>query len=198
MPKQPQVLTEQEWSHFFDVDDLEKSKALALTIEASEEERADLSHRFGVVSISSATADLTIQREGGHIVHVHGQFHCTVTQECVVTLELIETVLSEPVEGWFADKETMVSFAAAKKERQVAKSQAEVEIIEEKDDPEAIIEGRIDLGELVAQHISLAIPLYPHKEGVKFEVGDDNLSIDDKSPLRKNPFEALKDWKEKR
>ena len=195
MPKQ--ILSEQEWSHFFDVDDLSKGRVSELTIEASEEECADLSRRLGVESIQQASADLKVKMEGG-VVHVWGRFDCTVTQNCVITMEPFENKLSEDVEGWFADKESRVSFAAAKKEREVTKSNTEVEIVDEKDDPEDIIEGRIDLGELVAQHISLAIPLYPQKEGAVYENGDDNVSIDDKSPLRKNPFEALKDWKEER
>ena len=190
-------LLEQEWSHFFDADDVDRSRPTTVKIEASEEECADLARRFVVESISKAEADLTLIRESGTI-RVTGQFHCTITQNCVVTLEPFDTELSEPVEGWFADKENRVSFAAAKKEREVVKSHAEVEILEESEDPEAIIEGRIDLGELVAQHISLTIPLYPRKDGVKYEVGDDNFEIDEKSPLRKNPFEALKDWKEER
>ncbi len=190
-------LLEQEWSHFFDVDDLNHSKPTALTIEASEDECMDLARRFSVEAIKKVNAQLSLTLEGG-IIHVTGQFDCVVTQNCVVTLEPFDTALSEPVEGWFANKESMVSFAAAKKERDVARSQAEVEVLDEKDDPEPIVEGRIDLGELVAQHISLAIPAYPHKDGVTYEVGDDDIVIDDKSPLRKNPFEALKDWKENR
>ena len=190
-------LLEQEWSHFFDADDVDRTRPTTLKIEASEDERTDLARRFSVESISRAEADLTLARESGTI-HVTGQFHCTITQNCVVTLEPFETELSEAVEGWFADKENRVSFAAAKKEREVVKSHAEVEILDESEDPEAIIEGRIDLGELVAQHISLTIPLYPRKDGVRYEVGDDNFEIDEKSPLRKNPFEALKDWKEER
>ena len=195
MPK-PQ-LTEQEWSHFFDVSDMEKSRPTELKIEASEEERVDLARRFSVKSLLKAEATLSLSRESG-IVHVTGQFDCVMMQNCVVEMEPFEITLSEPVEGWFVDKDSTVSFAAAKKERDVVKSHAEVEILAEKEDPEPILEGCIDLGELVAQHISLSIPQYPHKEGVAYEVGDEDMQLDDKSPLRKNPFEALKDWKEKR
>ena len=195
MPKAE--LLSQEWSHFFDIADLNQKGATKITIEASQDECEDLARRFSVEAISKATADLELKRESG-IVHVTGKFHCTITQQCVVSLEAFETELSEEVEGWFADKENRVSFAAAKKEREVVKSHAEVEILDEKEDPEAIIDGVIDLGEFTAQHISLSIPPYPHKEGVHYDVGDDEFQVDDKSPLRKNPFEALKDWKDER
>lgn len=196
MPKQE--LTEQEWSHFYDVDDLE-SKPETLTIEASDEELQDVARRFGVNAIKGAKATLTLNREqGGRIIHVTGSFEAQVTQECVVSGDPVETTLSEALEGWFADKEKTVSFAAAKRERDVSQSHGEIELVPEEEDPEPIIEGVIDLGELVTQHISLALPEYPHKDGVQHEYSDDSIEIDEKSPLRKNPFEALKDWKENR
>ena len=195
MPKPK--LVEQEWSHFFDVDDLAKNKPTEISFEADEEEREDLARRFSIEGFKSAKADLVIQKTAG-IVEVKGTFDCVIVQNCVVSMEAFDSTISEPVEGWFTDKESTVSFAAAKKEREIVKHQAEVEILDEKEDPEPVIEGRIDLGELVAQHISLAIPAYPHKDGVEFEVGDEGIELDKKSPLRKNPFEALKDWKEER
>jgi uncharacterized metal-binding protein YceD (DUF177 family) len=196
MPKQE--LSEQEWSHFFDIHDL-RDDLTKVTIEASEEERQDMARRLAVLEIKSAKADLVLEREqGGRTIRVKGQFEAKIIQNCVVTLDDFETILNEPIEGWFADKEATVSFAAAKREKEAAVSRGEVEMVEEAEDPESIIDGAIDLGELVTQHISLAIPPYPHKEGVSYEYGDENVQIDDKSPLRKNPFEALKDWKEKR
>ncbi|MEM7617963.1 MAG: DUF177 domain-containing protein [Pseudomonadota bacterium] len=194
---QPNAITEQEWSHFFDVDDLGKEGREELTISASEEECKDIARRINVLRIKDISADLVISRSAG-TYHVTGSFTANVTQECVVTLDPIETNLSESVEGWFADKESTVSFAAAKREREGAKSHGEVEILEESDDPEPLIEGIIDLGELVTQHLSLAVPSYPHKEGVEFEVTDDKFKINENSPLKKNPFEALKGWKENR
>lgn len=192
-------LTEQEWSHFFDIQDLERNGATKLNIEASDEELQDMARRLGVKSIESASANLVLNQEkGGHTIFVTGAFEAKLTQNCVVSMDDFETVLSEPIEGWFADKETALSFAAAKRDKEAATSRGEVEMMEEKEDPEPIIEGVIDLGELVTQHISLSIPPYPHKEGVTYEHGDENVQLDDKSPLRKNPFEALKDWKEKR
>jgi uncharacterized metal-binding protein YceD (DUF177 family) len=193
-----QTLTEQEWSHFFDVDDIE-AQGTTLTIEASEEERHDMARRLNVPAINLAKADLTLKNvRGGQTIHVTGQFQAKVTLKCVVTLEEFEEEFSEPVEGWFADKDKTVSFVAAKRERDVVKQQGEVEVIDEKEDPEPILNGVVDLGELVTQHISLSIPPYPRKEGAAYEIGDDQVQVDEKSPLRKNPFEKLKDWKENR
>ncbi len=115
-------LTEQEWSHFFDVDDLQ-SGVTKVSIEASEEELHDMSRRLNVKQIHSAKADLKLNKEqGGRTVHVTGSFDAVVTQNCVVTLDDFEQTLSEPVEGWFEDKEKTVSFAAAKREKEAATS----------------------------------------------------------------------------
>lgn len=191
-------LTEQEWSHFFDIDDLDGFDT-KITIEASEEELEDLARRLAVEKIMKVSADLTLHRpKGGNVIHVTGEFQAIILLTCVVTVEDFEAEITEPVEGWFSDKESTVSFAAAKREREVTISTREVEMLDESEDPEPIIDGVIDLGELVTQHISLALPAYPKKEGVEYEIGDDQVQVDEKSPLRKNPFEALKDWKEER
>ncbi len=196
MPKKQ--LTEQEWSHFFDIRNLGKSLE-RLHIEASEEELEDLARRLGVEAVKSAAADLVLTREkGGHKIYISGRFSAVLTQNCVVTLEPFDITLSEEMEGWFGDKESAVSFVAAKHERDAVKARGEIEILEEKDDPESIVSGLIDLGEFVTQHISLSIPPYPHKDGVQYEYGDEQAEVGRDSPLRKNPFEALKDWKEKR
>jgi len=193
---QPNELTEQEWSHFFNVGDIEKGRE-ELTISPSEEECEDIARRVNVLGVKDVSAKLVVKRDGGAF-HVSGQVEAVITQECVVTLDPIDTTISEPVEGWFADKETTVSFAAAKREREGISGHSEIEILDESDDPEPLIDNVIDLGELVTQHISLAIPPYPHKEGAEYEVTDDKFKLNENSPLRKNPFEALKDWKENR
>lgn len=189
---------EQEWSYFFDVNKMDGDKE-EICIEADEDQRADLAKRLGVVSVKDAFADLSVTYlKSNATYHVEGDIEATVIQECIVTLEPIETAISESIEGWYADKQSAVSFAAAKREREGARSQGEVEILTEEDDPEPLLNGHIDLGELATQHISLAIPLYPQKEGAEYAESAGEFSLDDESPLRKNPFEALKDWKEKR
>lgn len=191
-------LSEQEWSHFYDVDDMEKNQT-KVHIEASEEECQDIARRLQISGVKSAEANLVLQRSAGsHAIEVGGEFRALLVLNCSITLEDFEQEIIEPVEGWFADKAKAVSFAAAKREREVAHANREVEILPENEDPEPIINGVIDLGELVTQHISLALPPYPKKEGAAHEFGDEAIQVDENSPLRKNPFEALKDWKEKR
>ncbi len=189
-----------EWSDFINGDRID-SKALRTKIEASEEQRKNVAMRANVPAINALNADLTIEREqAGRVVHVAGRFTAQVMLTCSVTAEEFEIDIEEPVEGWFEDKESTVSFLKAVKERdgQQQKGGIEVEITPEEEDPEEMINGQIDLGELVVQHLILSIPAYPRIEGAEHSVGDTDALPAEDSPLRKNPFEALKDWKEQR
>src|SRR5688572_13023695 len=152
MPKKPVVPTvTPEWSFTVDIDDITDS-VKHYKFEASEAERADLARRFGVVSIESLAAQASLTPVQGAI-YVQGQMKAEVTQICVVTAEPVHNTLNEPFDGWFADKLQTVSFAKIKKDSETKKSHSEVEVLDESEDPEPIINGAIDLGELVAHHL---------------------------------------------
>lgn len=202
MPKQ--AVQTNEWSHFIAAEKVD-NKPSRVKIHADERELKNVAMRAGVSIINSLEADLTLEREqAGRVIHVAGRFKANLTLECVVSAEEFDLELEEPVEGWFEDKESTVSFMRALKERDTKQGNGEkaggveVEITSEEEDPEDMVNGQVDLGELVVQHLILAIPAYPHKRGVKFKFGDEEIKPTEDSPLRKNPFEALKDWKENR
>ena len=184
-----------EWSHFIDADEVTE-KVTRVSITPDKEERKDLVRRLGVLENDSLKAELELQREqGGMVVHIKGNVQAILQQACVVTLDPIETKVNESFEAWFADAEQAVALAKVKHDKQV-KANGETPILEEYEDPEPIVEGRIDLGELVTQYLVLGINPYPHAEGVHYEYGDDEPQ---KVPeaFKNNPFAALKDWKSK-
>lgn len=199
MPKHYQGNMTSEWSVLIDVDKVPTAAPKSFHIEASEDERADLARRFGIVSVERAAADITLQRVRGGSIHALGTLYADVTQSCVVSLAPVVQNIENEFEGWFGGDDAAVSFARAKSEREAKKSGVETEILEESVDPEPIVNGKIDIGELTAQNISLALDPYPHAQGVAYEIGVDSIEDEPKGGnLRKNPFEALKDWKEKR
>lgn len=191
-------IVENEWTYLFNVETL-TSDSLALELAPNEDERKRLSQRLGLLSLESLVASLIISRSAGEMsVHIEGSIKADLIQNCVVTLEPVETSVAEDFEAWFADTEQAIPFAKARKEQQSKGGHADVQILEEKDDPEPIIDGQIDLGELITQHLSLAINPYPHAEGVHFEVGDDDApKPGQEKDMSNNPFAALKDWKNK-
>lgn len=183
-----------EWSHLIDADDVE-SAPLQLSIHPDEEQKQALVARLGVLGIEALDADLTLKRNN-IIVHVQGQLRAQIVQKCVVSLEPVKTHIEERFEGWFVDPEQAVSISKARREKEAKKNHAEMPIVEEHEDPEPIIDGKIDVGELATQYLCLAIDPYPHAQGVEYEHGDDTAQAEP-SITRKNPFAALKEWKDK-
>ncbi len=186
-----------EWSYAIPEEDI-ADKPVFLDIAASEDECAAVARRLGILGVDELKAECWVTREqGGRVIHVTGNLNAKIRQACVVTLEPVESEISESFEGWFADPEQTVSFAKARREREQVKSGQEVPILEEWEDPEPTQDGLVDIGELVVQNLALAMPQYPHKDGVTHEITDEDLKTE-KSDLRKNPFEGLKRWKERR
>lgn len=188
-----------EWSYLVHLDDIVHG-AKTIKFAADENQCLDLARRLGVVSVEGAKATITLQKVGGGIVHAIGTVEAQVTQNCVVSLVPIAVAIQDEFEGWFGDKtSTAVSFAKAKSDREAKKGHVEVEVLEESEDPEPIVNGKMDIGELATQYLCLAIDPYPHAPGVSAEfVATPQGKAGERAEIRKNPFEALKDWKEKR
>lgn len=185
-----------EWSHVIEADDV-SAVPMKVTISAGREEMNKLVQRLGVVSIESLGADLKLDRAGSPmVVHITGRIRGVLRQPCVVTLDPVDTRVDERFEAWFADPDQAIPLSKAKHDRMAKVSGREVPVLDESEDPEAIVDGQIDLGELVTQHLSLSLNPYPHGDGVVYEYGDDTPQIVPEE-FKSNPFAALKDWKDK-
>lgn len=197
MPKNYAHNEKSEWSYTVDVDDV-GSEPKTYNFKASAQERTDLARRMGLVSIEAAQASVTVQRASG-VIHAIGTIRAAVTQSCVVSLAPVPAEIEDEFEGWFGDKASALSFAKARNDREAKKSHTEIEVLEEAVDPEPIVNGKIDLGELATQYMSLALDPYPRAEGVSSQyIVPEGEKDKEGAELRRSPFEALKDWKEKR
>jgi len=188
-----------EWSHLVDIEQL-SAEPKTYKFDADERQRVDLARRFAILSVEEARATVTLQKVGGGIIHAIGSVQADVTQACVVSLAPVAAHIEDEFEGWFGDRtSTAVSFAKARLEREAKKGGGEAEVLEESLDPEPVIGGKVDIGELATQYLSLALDPYPRAEGVSpvYSIGPSDKD-DAGAELRKSPFEALKDWKEKR
>ena len=182
-----------EWSYLFSADDVQ-DQPVKMTISPNEEETQLLMKRLDLLSLDELRADLVLNREsGGIVVHVVGQIKAQLTQPCVVSLEPVEATITEEIEAWYEDLDQAVSLARVRQNRETTKG--EKPVLSEQEDPEPMVEGQIDLGELVTQYLSLYINPYPHKEGVDYEGSMTTENADDPSASLKSPFAALKDWK---
>lgn len=195
-----------EWSYMIRIDEI-GNKPFSLTIEADDEEKEFVARRLGISKIKNLSADISIYRtrENSNIFHVSGKLTAFVIQQCVVTLEDIENTIEEEFDGWFTDQERTLSFMKAKRERLKSRTGADLPIQDEHEDPEEIHNGMIDIGELTVQHLSLALPQYPHGDQEIISNNPNSQLISDESDnkskeeslLRKNPFASLKNWKER-
>jgi uncharacterized metal-binding protein YceD (DUF177 family) len=167
-----------------------------MVISPTPEELKRLTKRMGVSELKNLEGDLVMSRDSGrNVIFVSGQVRALVTQACVVSGKPVKSEIADSFEAWFADPEQAVSFVKAKQERLVREGLGDLPFFDESEDPEPVVDGKIDAGELVAQYLSLAIDPYPHAEGEQFEQGDDKPKSKDE--VYENPFAALKDWKTK-
>jgi uncharacterized metal-binding protein YceD (DUF177 family) len=163
-------MTEPEFSRPVRVEPLPRD-GLARDIEATPAERAALAKLNGLPEIASLTAKLNIVkwRRG---VRVEGAFSARLTQTCVVSLEPFEVAIDEPIDAKFLP-------AAADR-----KPAAEV-LVGEGDEADEIVDGRIDLGALVAEFLTLALDPYPRKPGAAFVAAPEETRPE-------TPFAALR------
>ncbi|GAB2179167.1 YceD family protein [Dongia sp. agr-C8] len=170
----------QEFSRFVEADSVGTHR-MERRISANPEERAALARRFDLIGIDRLEAVFTLKRAGGGVIHVQGEIAAEVTQACVVTLAPVPAKISEAFSADFADVDDR---------RPPAESDLDFEAA---DPPEPIQNGHIDLGELAAEHLSLALDPYPRAPGAAIPAEfspDPDAEAAAERPV--NPFSILK------
>jgi uncharacterized metal-binding protein YceD (DUF177 family) len=115
-------------------------------IEATPDERGRLARRFDLVALDHLTATVTLRRQTGQAVLLEAAFEAAFTQDCVVTLE--------PVAGTVCQSFSLLYGP-------VGDDRAEIELDPEESVFEPLTGDAIDVGEAVAQELSLALPEFP-------------------------------------
>lgn len=162
---------------------------LDLEIEADPRERRALARRLGVPVLSGLRARVRlIRRDSGEIV-VSGDFAAVVTQVCVVSLERFEQTLEEPFERRFRP-------AGAPEPAGGGQRVADIDPFAE-EPPEPIGSGAVDVGEIVAEELVLALDPFPRKPGAALdEAAYAGPGRDEEEAA--SPFAALERLKGKR
>ena len=140
------------WSEVIRIAEIDVKEKI-FVIKATESDCKDLAERLHIPAIADVKAKLALKRTGKYLINLSGVLSCEAVQECVVTLEPVKTL---------NDTEFEITF-----------SEDEQKLPEDTVMPDLTLEpvenGVIDLGEIVAQQISIALPDYPRAEGVAFE-----------------------------
>jgi uncharacterized metal-binding protein YceD (DUF177 family) len=169
----------QEFSRFVEADSVGTHR-MERRISANPEERAALARRFELIAVDRLEAVFSLKRAGGGVIHVSGELEAEVTQSCVVTLAPVPAKIAESFSTDFADEDR--------------RKPADTDLDFEADDPpEPIRNGHIDLGELAAEQLALALDPYPRAPGAAIP---EEFSPDEdagEEPVRPvNPFSILK------
>jgi uncharacterized metal-binding protein YceD (DUF177 family) len=115
-------------------------------IEATAEEREFLAQRFDLLVLDRLAAEVELRRQGGEVVFLEAEYDAEYEQSCAVTLD--------PVRGAVAGRFSLIYGPADSEEPEIAVSAEEPAF-------EPLACDAIDIGEAVAQELSLALPEFP-------------------------------------
>lgn len=152
-------------------------------LEANEAERAALAEVLDLQAIHRLVAKVGLRRLSSGLVEVKGSFESEVVQTCVVTLEPVPAKVAESFRLTFGDAQPEPDLT-------------EIDIdFDDSDPPEPILDGKIDLGVIIAEQLSLGLDPYPRKEGAalpqEFEPKESDVVVDLELAGRRKPFLGL-------
>ena len=157
----------QTMSSKFAVERLASGKKVKFVVEPSTDEIVDLVDRFGFVAIESMRAEGTIKEVAKDGWDVTGHLSAKVTQRCVITGDPVLEVVDFAIE-----------------ERYVRHTETDSDVEVELDGAEPLVDGSIDLGEMVAQSLGVAVTPWP-----KSAAASEHLVVED--VIDEHPFAGL-------
>jgi uncharacterized protein DUF177 involved in 23S rRNA accumulation len=141
---------------------------------ADERTRDEVAKVAGVIGLPRLEASFDLTKHGRDALRAVGRVVARVRQNCVVTLDPIESEVDEPIDVVFTE-----AGDAAEKPKGAA-----YQSVDANDPPEAMRGGVADLGAVATEFLLLGIDPYPRKEGVTFDAPVE-------SDPSANPFAAL-------
>lgn len=161
-------------------------KELQARAEASAEERATIAKLLDLVALDELSFDYTLAKQGSERFVLDGLVQARVTQSCVLSLDPIESAPSIPIHAQFWPEADLA---------EVADSDGAVQVDPEEDGPEAIVDGKIDIGHFAYEHFAAALDPYPKKREATFDWSDARAGSNGDG--MDGPFAALKSLKER-
>jgi uncharacterized metal-binding protein YceD (DUF177 family) len=152
-------------------------------ISAVEGERAALAKRFGLVAIARLDAEAALSREGETVVAA-GNMRAEVTQSCIATDEPVEARIEAPFRIEFRPPPD----AAADDEIELGEAELDVIFYDS---------GSVDLGEAVAETLSLSLDPYPRAPGADAKLREAGVQDEEQAARESSPFAVLQGLKDK-
>ena len=139
-----------------------------------------IAHMLDLVALDGLTFLYRLDHGGGGRLHLTGRLHANVTQTCVVSLDPIEARLDVPAEVEFWPISLIDDLERS------AEEQGGLGLFNW---PEAVVDGRIDLGPVIYETLATALEPYPKREGVSFDWSQ--APSEQAGSARSGPFAAL-------
>jgi uncharacterized metal-binding protein YceD (DUF177 family) len=148
---------ESSFSRVVRVDHLPR-EGQVVTIEATPTERKELAAFYRLPDIAALTATLRLEPWGRGGARVTGAVHGELTQLCIVSVEPFPATVDEDVDVRFAPPK-------AAERKSSTGEEAQTFSLDDEDEPDPLVDGKIDLGALAAEFFALGLDPYPRKPG---------------------------------
>lgn len=149
-----------------------------ITVEAVEAERAALALRFDLVSIERLTATLTLKRDG-ETVTAKGRLDARVTQSCVATGVPLDSRVEEDFTILFRPEP-----ADGAPDEEIELSEAECDVVFYRG-------AMIDVGEAVAETLSLSLDPWPRAPDAEDALLQAGVKSEEQVREESSPFAKL-------
>lgn len=156
-----------------------RTAPLRVEVAADPAECQALAARFGLPAIASLALDGELSwNDNTSLYTLDGRIRAAVTQECVVTLEPLEATID-------AGFQRLYTPVPPREDRDGA---GDLVVDTDTDDPpDVLTDERLDIGEVAAEQLALALDPYPRKPGAEL---DEAYSGKGKA-AEENPFAVL-------
>jgi hypothetical protein len=126
-------------------------------IVADDDTRQAIAKAAGLAVLPRLAAGFDLTRQGAEGLRLAGRVLATVVQNCVVTLDPIESTVDEAIDLVFLP------------EAPVMPDSAGLLPVDAEDPPETLQNGMVDLGAVATEFLLLGIDPYPRKPGAVFD-----------------------------
>lgn len=157
-----------------------------LVLRANENERRALAKRAAIPALEFFETTLRVSPNGRGTFRIAGKFKARVTLVCSRSLKEFASKIDEDFSEIFITPDQYQNLADAG--------------IEERDDYEVFEDENVDLGEMAAQLLILAIDPFPYLEGdIPEKIATSGVRVLSEEQVRaeKNPFAKLKNLQKK-
>jgi uncharacterized metal-binding protein YceD (DUF177 family) len=148
-------------------------------VEAYAAERAALARRFALEAIDRLSAEAEVSRSGDTVL-ARGRLSAAVVQSCVATGDPVPAVVTEDFRIEFRPPPQ-----GSSPEEEVELGEAELDVVFYEG-------GAIDLGEAVAESLSLALDPFPRAPAAAAALREAGVKTEEQAKAEASPFAVLK------